>query len=69
VFRVYVVQEKAEAGCIKTLKISVTVYQQTQNVLILINWKRTSTAHDMYPIRADRDPSVLSCHVIKIVLF
>jgi hypothetical protein len=36
---------------------------------MLISWKRTSTAHDMYPLRADLEPSELSFHVIYIVLF
>jgi hypothetical protein len=26
-------------------------------------------AHDSYPLRADREPSVLSYHVINIILF
>jgi len=42
---------------------------QQRIVLILISWKRTSTAHDTNPLRADREPSELSCHVIYIFLF
>jgi hypothetical protein len=32
-YRVYAVQEEAEAGGSKTLKISITVYQPTQNCI------------------------------------
>ena len=42
---------------------------QYRIVLILISWKRMSTAHDTYPLRAVWEPSELSCHVIYISLF
>ena len=42
---------------------------QHRIVFILIIWKRMSTAHDTNPLRADREPSELSCHVIYIFLF